>query len=201
MAPDFRPGGTLSGGLYAGENPYPLPRGDRRTSAIPGGAGAAAVVAPRVFNWFFHLREFGAGRAVALSRRLAGPAFVDELALEWNVSTAGAVTLLQIGWSVSPQTEGSGLPVADLPSVTWFYEKDYQDDGGFADVAQDGQAFGWGGATVHSVAMRIGRPVQAPEFFLVASLRVNGGTTTIYNGSMRVVENLDPESLADLVLS
>jgi len=48
--------------------------------------------------------------------------------------------------------------------------------------------------------VKLGRAVQAPEFFLIAALKDDagaGGFTLDF--TLRVLENLDPELLADIV--
>jgi len=189
-------------GVWDEADPYPRPRLDRG-KGIPVSSGSApAVQAPRTFNWAFHIREAGADvRGTVCSRRVAGPAYIDELSIEAAVgSGATRLPVFQLGYSPVAIVEGTGLSGNDIPGVTWLTEHDYSDDGGFADPGMDGFYPGNANASGLGYPIKFGKAIQLAEFFLVASLRTTGASGLIVNGVLRVLENVDAELLADLVI-
>jgi len=201
--PDLRPGGSLSGGLYASSNPYPLARNNRREAGGDPNAPLGVLPAPRVLIWSGHLRNAGADTfAVVSSRRVIGPAYIDTWDVMANLgqgSTRSPKILL--GHATSAVADANDVTAAVFAGVTQFFEQDFQDDGGFAAAGPDGVYQSIGGINPPR-QIKIGRAVQAPEFFLVAAVRCDagaGGFTLDF--TLRVLENVDPEILADLVTS
>lgn len=202
MPRDFRPGGDSSGGLYARVNPYPLPRGDRRQPIPTNSDRPVTVTAPTVYLWAFHVREAGITfRASVTSRRVRGPALIDTLSVDMLLTAATGAVSLQIGYSVSQLAEASNVSGIRPTGVTWLYEKSWQDDGGFSDVAVEGPTFGYGEAATVSHDVKIGYPIQLPEFFVIININSPNVNAQIANGSLRILENVDPDLLADLVAS
>ena len=198
---DLRPGGTLSGGLYARLNPYPAPRTNRRDAIPTNSSLPSAISAPRVFNWAGHLRNAGADLcAIVSSRRIIGPAYIDTWDVMANLGQGSTRSpKIMLGYSLSVIADQTDAALTALAAVTMFFEQDYVDDGGFAADGPAGLYQSIGG-TNPPRQVKLGRAVQAPEFFLIAALKDDagaGGFTLDF--TLRVLENLDPELLADIV--
>lgn len=183
-------------------DPYPQPRGDRRAAGGPVDAGGAIVPVPRSFVWSGHVRNAGADLVgTVVSRRITGPAFLDEC--NWLPQLGAGATRSPkffLGYTVSPFTAGNDQAVATLANVTMLVEQSFTDDGGFATSTPDGLYHT--NVTVVTRNVRLGRAIQAPEFFLVGGVRDDAGAGAfIVDFTLRVLENVDPDLLADLVAS
>lgn len=200
--PDFRPNtGGPAGGLYALLDPYPRARGDRG-SGIPTTTGRVVDTGPRVFLWSGHVRNGGTNvNGLARSRRVIGPAYIDTIDFLAALGAgSGNSPKVILGYSASEITEGNDRTDAQLAGIIPLVEQDFVDDGGFTAAGLDGI---YQGSTTQALdrSFRLGRVIQAPEFFLYAAVRNDGGAGAfILDFLWRVLENVDPDLLGDLVL-
>jgi len=188
--------------LYANVNPYPAPRASRGSGIPQGGGPPSSVPVPESFTWAGHVRNAGADTlAVVTSKRIRGPAFLD--VLEW-IPQLGAGTTRSpkfiFGWSLSDVAEGNDLTDAALAQVSPLVEQDFRDDGGFSAAGLAGLYHTNAAATTRHTQLR--RAIQAPEFFLVAAVRTDAAAGAfIVDFTLRVLENVAPDLLAELVTS
>ena len=198
---DLRSGGTLSGGFYATVNPYPAPRTNRRDAIPTNSSMPATYTAPRVFNWSGHIRNAGADLCgIISSRRIVGPAYIDTWDVMANLGQGSTRSpKIMLGTALAAIADQNDAALTVLTNVSMFFEQDYVDDGGFAADGPAGLYQSIGG-TNPPRQVKLGRAVTIPEFFLIAAVKDDagvGGFTLDF--TLRVLENLDPELLADLV--
>lgn len=199
---DFRGGGTLSGGLYAAINPYPLARTERNALIPTNSSVPAPANVPRTFNWSGHVRNAGANlHAVISSRRLVGPAFIDEIEILGSLGAGSGNSPKAIfGYSLSQIADANDVADAALAQVIPFFEQSFRDDGGFTAAGLAG-IYQTVTTTTPPRNIRLKRVISASEFFLVAAVRDDGAAGAfIVDFTLRVLENVDPDLLGELVI-
>lgn len=202
MARDFRPGGDPSGGVYAGLNPYPRPRKDRGRG-IPTTSGQdVSAGAPNVRLWNFFIEATGTNqRSQAASPRFTGPVFIDRLWFQaFAEGRAADMPYIYINSAANAYANIAAQAVGAAAVGTPIFE--YSRGGGSDTTAKvdTGIALAPVLLQVNGAEWKLGKYLPEADIFLAVGLVSRVAVGWPITGCLRILENVDPSTIGDLLM-
>jgi hypothetical protein len=178
---------------------YPRPNTQRRAAGGGGGVGAPPAP-PRVRFWPFEVQAGSQNVSVAVSERFQGPAILDSI--QGFLSTAGSVGDMRVDVLVSNDNSGTREDSTNLarPNGVSILDQAVYSDAGVSDTTQGTSLTIIGSPNANTVReWKIGRPITESEFFLKVYLRATFGANSSFYGTMRVIEGLFLDEIANFL--
>jgi hypothetical protein len=202
MPRDFRPGGDPSGGLYVDVNPYPRPRTNRGRGIPTNNATPVTAQIPNARLWSFNIEANVINRqSRSASPRFVGPVWLD--ALVYSNLAKGRTTPLDefsLFYQSTPYVTVFNSTTITLPTGTAIFE--HTRGGAAEDTASPTRITTTPDLfNVASSTWRLGKYIPDPEVFIVACYTALAAGAGVVYGTLRVLENVDADTLGQLMAS
>jgi hypothetical protein len=190
----------IDGGVWAVQNPYPAARTNRGRGIPVNSAQPAIATLPNVRLWTFNIQGGQASRqSRSASPRFSGPVFVDTL--HYSIFAQGRTTpLSEFMLFYQPTTYVTVTDSTDVTLPTGSSLLEHTRGGAPEDTQGSSQM-----STVQdlqnaaAVNWKIGKVIQSGDVFLcVAIINKAAGAFAVY-GAVRLLENVDAETIGALI--